>query len=120
MLTRVPGAVNIGTVVPGASEIRCYNRFAYISMPSDLPTICDERVRLLRDYGDMAAEYARRVREMVQFAVQGQETESSAGRRLCRAAWEAVESSRLLLSRHEADHACDRTGEQTSSSRLAE
>lgn len=78
-------------------------------MPSDLPPICQERVRLLRSYSDAATTYAGKVREMAELALRGQDSESNAVRILCRAAWDAVESSRLLLSRHEADHICDRT-----------
>jgi hypothetical protein len=80
-------------------------------MPSDLPTICQERARLLRDYSDAATDYAGKVREMVGLAIAGQESESNARRRLCRAAWETAEGSRIALSRHEADHSCDRAGE---------
>jgi hypothetical protein len=80
-------------------------------MPSDLPTTCRERVRLLRDYSDAATNYAEKVREMSELAIAGQESESNAARRLCRAAWDTAETSRLALSRHEADHACDRAGE---------
>jgi hypothetical protein len=80
-------------------------------MPSDLPTICQVRARLLRDYRDAATHYAGKVREMAELAIAGLETESNALRRLCRAAWETAESSRLALSRHEADHSCDRAGE---------
>jgi len=80
-------------------------------MPSDLPTICQERVRLLREYSDAATNYAEGVRQMVDLAMGGRESESNAARRLCRAAWDTAESSRVALSRHEADHACDRAGE---------
>jgi hypothetical protein len=80
-------------------------------MRSDLPTICQERARLLRLYRDAAANYAGKVREMAEFAIAGHESECNALRRLCRAAWETAESSRLALSRHEADHSCDRAEE---------
>jgi hypothetical protein len=73
--------------------------------------ICQERVRLLREYSDAATNYAGSVRETVELALAGRETESNAARRLCRAAWDTAESSRLALSRHEADHTCDRAGE---------
>jgi hypothetical protein len=73
--------------------------------------ICRERVRLLREYSDAATNYAKSVREMVEFAIAGRERESNPARRVCRAAWDTAESSRLALSRHEADHACDRAGE---------
>jgi hypothetical protein len=73
--------------------------------------ICQERVRLLREYSDAATNYADSVREMVELAVAGHESESNAARRQCREAWDTAENSRLALSRHEADHTCDRTGE---------
>jgi len=77
-------------------------------MPSDLPTICQDRVRLLREYSDAASNYAGSVREMAELAIAGREIESNAARKLCREAWDTAESTRLALSRHEADHACDR------------
>ncbi len=80
-------------------------------MPSDLPTICQERARLLREYSDAATNYAGNVRQMAELAMAGQEVDCSAARRLCRTAWDVVESSRLALWRHEADHNCDRAGE---------
>jgi|HubBroStandDraft_5_1064220.scaffolds.fasta_scaffold85216_2 hypothetical protein len=80
-------------------------------MPSDLPTICRERVRLLREYSDAATTYSESVLQMSEFAIAGRDSESNAARRRCRAAWDKAESSRLALSRHEADHACDRAGE---------
>jgi hypothetical protein len=73
--------------------------------------ICQERVRLLRNYSDAATNYAGKVREMVEHAIAGRENETNAARRLCRAAWDSVEGSRLALSRHEADHICDRAGD---------
>jgi hypothetical protein len=83
-------------------------------MPSDPPTICQERVRLIREYSDAANNYAESVREMAEFAIAGNESRSNAARRLCRAAWDTAESSRIALSRHEADHSCDRAGESRS------
>jgi hypothetical protein len=80
-------------------------------MPSDLPKICQERARLLREYSDAATSYAKSVRDMVELAVASHETESNAARRVCREAWDTAESTRLALSRHEADHTCDRAGE---------
>jgi hypothetical protein len=80
-------------------------------MPSDPPTICQERARLLSDYRNAATHYAGKVHEMAELAMAGLETECNAVRRLCRAAWETTESSRLALSRHEADHSCDRARE---------
>jgi hypothetical protein len=78
-------------------------------MPSDLPSICQERVRLLRTYSDAATLYAGKVREMAELAIQGKESESSAVRALCRGAWDSLEGNRIALARHEADHICDRT-----------
>lgn len=77
-------------------------------MPSDLPLICQERVRLLRDYSDAASNYAAVVCEMADLALRGEESESNAARALCRSSWDALETSRLALARHEADHSCDR------------
>jgi hypothetical protein len=68
----------------------------------------------LRGYNDAAANYAESVRQMSELAIAGRESESNAARRLCRAAWDTAESSRLALSRHEADHACDRAEESHS------
>lgn len=80
-------------------------------MPRDLPPICQERARLLRDYSDSATDYAEKTRLMADLAIAGQETESNAARRLCREAWDLTESARLALSRHEMDHTCDRAGQ---------
>jgi hypothetical protein len=76
--------------------------------PSDLSKICQERIRLLREYKDGATHYAERVCQMTELAIAGHEIESNAARRLCREAWDTAEISRLALARHEADHACDR------------
>jgi len=38
----------------------------------------------------------------------GLETEVDVLRQKCKRAWEAAEKARLALSRHEADHSCDR------------
>ncbi len=51
---------------------------------------------------------------MIELAIAGREIESNAARRLCRAAWDIAETSRLALSRHEADHSCDRAEESYS------
>jgi hypothetical protein len=79
-------------------------------MPSDLPMICQERARLLRSYREATNDYAGKVCEMTELAMRGGDGELNAKRLLCRAAWDAAESSRLALARHEADHACDRAG----------
>ena len=76
--------------------------------------ICQERVRLIREYSDAAANYAESVRQMTELAIAGHGSESNAARRICRLAWETAESSRIALSRHEADHTCDRAGESRS------
>jgi len=75
-------------------------------MPSDPPSICQERARLLHNYRDAATNYAEKVREMTELAIAGRESESNHARRMCRTTWDTAESSRLALSRHEADHAC--------------
>jgi hypothetical protein len=78
-------------------------------MPSDLPTICEERVRLLREYSDAASSYSASVREMARFVNSGEEVSANEARRICRAAWDEAEKSRLALYRHEADHNCARS-----------
>ena len=75
-------------------------------MPSDLPTICRERERLLDKYREAANEYSRSVQAMADLVTSGDEVRANEARRLCRASWDAVEKSRLALSRHEADHNC--------------
>ena len=77
-------------------------------MPSDLPTICQERARLLREYSDAASGYSISVREMAEFVLSGQEVRANEARRICRTAWDQAEKSRLALYRHEADHNCSR------------
>lgn len=77
-------------------------------MPSDLPRICAERARLLREYSDAASAYAGGVRQLADFALAGDEVKTNELRRACRAAWNVAEQSRLALFRHESDHACDR------------
>jgi hypothetical protein len=77
-------------------------------MPSDLPAICEERVRLLREYSDAAGVYSSSVRDMADFIFSGQEVRANEARRSCRTAWDRAEKSRLALYRHEADHNCAR------------
>jgi hypothetical protein len=77
-------------------------------MPSDLPTICQERVRLLREYSDAASGYSASVREMAEFVMSGHEVRANEARRSCRSSWDRAEKSRLALYRHEADHQCNR------------
>jgi hypothetical protein len=77
-------------------------------MPSDLP-ICEERLRLLREYSGAAGSYATSVREMAAFVASGEEVRANEARRICRAAWDEAERSRLALYRHEADHNCSRS-----------
>ena len=70
--------------------------------------ICQDRSRLVREYADAANGYAARVREMADFVISGQEVRINEARRICRAAWDLVEKTRVALYRHEADHCCDR------------
>lgn len=75
-------------------------------MPSDLPTICEVRLRLLREYSAAADSYSTTVRQMVQLVIAGEELRAGDVRRQCRSAWEHTEKTRLALYRHEADHNC--------------
>ena len=75
-------------------------------MPSDLPTICQERARLLRSYSDAVSDYAKSVSEMTDLVIAGEEARANEVRRTCRTAWDEAEQSRLSLYRHEADHNC--------------
>jgi hypothetical protein len=77
-------------------------------MPSDLPPICQERSRLLREYSDAASGYASSVRAMADFVKSGEEVRANEARRVCRSAWDLAEKTRLALYRHEADHQCNR------------
>jgi hypothetical protein len=77
-------------------------------MPSDLSTICEERLRLLREYSAAARSYSTSVREMAFFVTSGEEVRANEARRICRTAWDDAERSRLALYRHEADHNCSR------------
>jgi hypothetical protein len=74
-------------------------------MPSD-PPICEERLRLLREYSDAAGVYSTSVREMAAFVTSGEEVRANEARRICRMTWDEAERSRLALYRHEADHNC--------------
>ena len=76
--------------------------------PSNTAKICEERVRLLREYSTAAGNYSERVRVMVELVLSGQEQRIGQARQNCRAAWDEIEKTRLALSRHEADHHCDR------------
>jgi CheY-like chemotaxis protein len=77
-------------------------------MPSGLPSICQERSRLLRQYADAASNYATSVREMAGFVRSGDEVRAGEARRISKMFLEAAEKFRLALYRHEADHTCDR------------
>jgi hypothetical protein len=83
----------------------------WTGMPSDLPTICRERSRLLREYTDAASGYSRSVHEMVELAISGEEVRANEARRVCRTTWDEAEKSRLALYRHEADHHCNRAAD---------
>jgi hypothetical protein len=80
-------------------------------MPSDLPTICQERLRLLHRYSDAASGYSASVREMAALVTSGEEVRANEARRVCRSAWDEAERSRLALYRHEADHNCARSAQ---------
>ncbi len=75
-------------------------------MLSDLPTICEVRVRLLREYSEAASSYSISVQEMAALVTSGEEVRANEARRSCRTAWDEAERSRLALYRHEADHNC--------------
>jgi hypothetical protein len=70
--------------------------------------MCSERLRLLAAYRETTLVYADAVRKMTDLLCLGVDTEVYLLRRACTRAWGAVEESRLSLSRHEADHGCDR------------
>ena len=72
---------------------------------------CAERMKLLRAYRDIAAIYAESVSQMVDFVDAGLEPEAQASRRFAKSHWETLETLRLALYRHEADHCCDRMAE---------
>jgi hypothetical protein len=78
-------------------------------MPSGLPSICQERSRLLREYAEAASNYATSVGKMAKFVRSGDEVRAGEARRNSKMFLEAAEKFRLALYRHEADHTCDRT-----------
>ncbi len=65
-------------------------------------------MQLLREYRETSRSYADRVSDMSDLVGCGLESEVALLRRACRTTWEAVEHARMALSRHEADHSCDR------------
>lgn len=71
--------------------------------------MCSERRTLLSGYSDAASAYADSVRKMTDLVGLGLSSEVDLLRRGCRSAWEAAERARLALSRHEANHGCDRS-----------
>lgn len=75
-------------------------------MPSDLPLICPERLRLLREYSDAADGYANGVRVMTEFVLACEEARAGEARRSCRALLDRTERCRLALYQHESDHDC--------------
>lgn len=77
-------------------------------MPSDLTRICQERLRLLREYSNAAHGYSTSVRELEELVMSGEEERVNEARRICRTAWDQTEKCRLALYRHEADHNCIR------------
>lgn len=73
--------------------------------------MCEERLRLLREYSDAVSDYAQSVREMAALVIATEEVRASEARRISRTAWDKAEQSRLSLYRHEADHGCTRSAE---------
>ena len=80
-------------------------------MPRDMPTICQDRSRLLRVYVEAASGYSARVRELADFVISQEEVRVNEARRICLTAWHALEKSRLAFHRHEVEHGCDREAE---------
>lgn len=70
--------------------------------------MCAERQSLLTAYSQAARAYADSVCKITDLVGLGLGAEVAVLRGACRSAWEAVERARLALSRHEADHGCDR------------
>lgn len=70
--------------------------------------MCVERLRLFNDYRDATRTYSDSVSKMTDLVGLGLGTEVNVLRGACRGAWEATEKARVALSRHEADHCCDR------------
>jgi hypothetical protein len=75
-----------------------------------LKVTCPVRLRLAIDHRDTTRVYSEAVRKMTELMGLGLESEVAGLRRACRTAWEATETARLGLARHEADHFCDRDG----------
>jgi hypothetical protein len=69
--------------------------------------LCPERQRLLINHRDTVQEYAGHVRDFVE-RVGLEVGESQLLRIRCAEAWERAEKARVALSRHEANHFCDR------------
>jgi hypothetical protein len=70
---------------------------------------CADRQSLLSDYSSAAQNYANTVRKMTELVDLGLMSEVDVLRRTCRSTWDAAERARLALSRHEANHGCDRS-----------
>ncbi len=70
--------------------------------------MCSERCNLLSEYSETARVYADSVHKMTELIGLGLSSEIDLLRRSCRSAWDAAERARLALSRHEANHGCDR------------
>jgi hypothetical protein len=87
-------------------------------LEAGLPTICQERARLLRKYSEAVSEYAKSVREMADLVMSGEEVRANEARRNCRTGWDETEKSRLALYRHEADHSCTRAANVRNASEL--
>jgi len=76
-------------------------------MPSDPPTICEERLRLLREYSDAATGYSASVREMAAFVNTGEEVRANEARRIAERlgmmpsgpAWRCTGMRRIMVAR---------------------
>lgn len=71
--------------------------------------MCSERQVLLSSYSSAARSYADSVCKMTELVDLGLASKVEVLRRACRSAWDVAESARLALSRHEANHGCDRS-----------
>ena len=77
-------------------------------MSQQQASICEQRLVLVRDYRETTKIYAESVADLTDLVKSGLESEADLVRRTCRAAWDAAETARLALFRHEADHGCNR------------
>jgi hypothetical protein len=103
-----PRSSNVGDLYFGGQlRSRRYNNW----MRSDLPLICHERSRLVREYADAASHHATSVREMAEIVRSGDEVRARKARRISRIFFGGGREIPLARYRHEADHSCDRTAD---------